>query len=453
MKATKILVMLLALVLMFALVACGGEKEPEVTDDAAVTTTTAAAATTTKTAATTTKAATTTAAPAVTTAAPVVTTTATPKEVTNTPEEYKSLYVTDGNVFHLNFAYATPDSPSIVGSSKYEDENASAHNRFQGASSNYTDYLFNSMVVNPVSGGTAKILTPWFFEDWYADWTVTMGSGKVADMRTAEPEDYVSTTDYEGTVVYIVNTNVTETDFYIQDGRWAKKTYASTWGNGYLNLGANSALNFYNGYKLITESSFTIQFVASMTDTRGYLSAYLGARVKLTNASEGGIGIEYNNKYFVAEDSENKFENLVIGGDSGLSLNGVNAYTFTFDRSDVFDGDDTTKNAIVGAYINDVKGAEQTVKEGKLDITNKIFESANSDVYSIRLYNRVLTDAEVAQNYFADLAIILQLDITEYLTLDDAAKATVHTALGKYTIDIPFAIVQKALDEAVAAAK
>ncbi len=438
MKASKILVMLLALVLVVSLVACGGTKDPEVTDDAAATTT-KAPTTTTKAAATTTKApVSTTAAPATTTAAPVASITPSP----NTIDEFKSLYVADGNVFHLNFAEATPDSPALVGSDKYEDETAEASNRFNAVASNYTDYLFNSTVDNPVAGGTAKILSPWYFSDWYADWTGSVGSGSVADMRTVEPEDYASTTDVSGTTVYVVNTVVEGvTDFYLQGGKWAKRVYASTWGDGYLTLGSNSTLNFSGTQsQVIDGAGYTLQFTAQRVGA-GSLNAFTGMRVTINPTT--GIAIKYNNGFKYLKDGST-FE--TVNFESAM-IDVPNMYTFSYDRRD-------TSAVGITVYLNATNGGTQTVAENTtLDNIFKLFESADSNVYAIRLYNRVLTDAEVAQNYFADLAIIAQLDITEYLTLDDAAKASVHTALASYTADIPQMLIQNALNDAVAAAK
>ncbi len=433
MKASRVFFMLLALVIVVTLVACGGEKTPEVTDDAA--------ATTTKAAATTTTAATTTKAPEITTTAAPATTTAAPKEATNTPEEYKSLYVSDGNVVHLNFAYATPDSPAIVGSANYEDENVSAVGRFNGAASNYTDYLFNSTIENPISGGTAKILTPWFFEDWYADWTSALGTGKLTDMRTIEPEEYAKITEYQGQTVYIVNTKVTETDFYIQNGMWAKKTYASQWQNGSLKLGQNSTLTYDKALKAARDGNagYTLQFVAKKEGGNGNWSAYTGLRL---NISESASDIQF------ASSSNGYYDGITtqrVAGDMDV----INAYTLTFDNTNKA----SASTVDLDIYLNNAHAVDETITWKSDDATLKIFEGADSSVYSIRIYSRVLTVEEIAQNYFADLAIILQLDITEYLTLDDAAKASVHTALGEYTADIPFALVQKALDDAVAAAK
>ncbi len=51
------------------------------------------------------------------------------------------------------------------------------------------------------------------------------------------------------------------------------------------------------------------------------------------------------------------------------------------------------------------------------------------DMYSYRRYDIVLTDEELAQNHFADLAKYYSLDITLYLTMTDAQKAEVHSAM------------------------
>jgi hypothetical protein len=129
-------------------------------------------------------------------------------------------------------------------------------------------------------------------------------------------------------------------------------------------------------------------------------------------------------------------------------MNSINAYTFTFNRKD-------TANAVLGGYINATEAFSQTVAEKSSDGVNKIFEAADSNVYAIRVYSKVLTAEEVLQNHFADLALICELDITEFLKLDDAKKADVYAAMKDYTYDLKDmkALVQKALDAAVEAAK
>ncbi len=362
-------------------------------------------------------------------------------ETGNTIEEYKSLYVSDGSVLHLNFAGATPQSAAIVGSSSYQNSNTSASNRFNGAASNYTPYLFNSTVSDPVSGGTAKILTPWYFEDWYADWTSALGTGKLADMRTIEPTEYANTTTVDGSTVYIVNTYVNESAFYIQNGKWAKKTYASVWGDGYLTLGANSTLNFSNVQSQVKNGKgYTMQFVASRVGT-GKWTAFTGMRLTISGSTS--VKVEYNSAYKYISASST-FAPIEF---AGISINVPNTYTIAFDRED-------TAAVDISVYLNAIDGGTQTVAENStIDSIFKLFEGADSNIYAIRLYNRVLTDAEIAQNYFADLVTIAKLDITEFLKLDAAEKATVYTALSEYTSDIPASLLQKALDDAVKAAE
>ena len=59
----------------------------------------------------------------------------------------------------------------------------------------------------------------------------------------------------------------------------------------------------------------------------------------------------------------------------------------------------------------------------------------NIKMYALRQYDRVLSDAEIAQNHFADIAKFYRLDLTGYYMLNDAQKAAVHTAFTAYTMD------------------
>ena len=433
MKLTKILFAVLALVLVVSLVACGGEKTPDTTEPAE--TTAAPAATTTNA-----PAATTTAAPA-TTAAPVVTE-APAAAAPNTPEEYASLFVQDANVFHLNFAEATTASDPLVGSAYYEDETKSAYNRFNASAANYIPYIWNSTVENPVSGGTAKILTPWYFEDMYADWTVKFCTGKIEDMRTVEPLDYASTKTKNGQTVYVVNTYVEETEYYISNGEWAKKMYASQWGNGYLHLGLNSTLNFPAAAKAAHGNSteFTVQFVVQKVGTSGSFATFLADRYNISGTA-GKVVIKPTSSgtYYVGfQPVEAELETFDIYA--------VNDYTFTYDRAN-------TSAVKLGIYVNTALVTEQTLEEKKMDEIFKIFEQSDSNVYAIRIYAKALSAEEVMQNHFADIATVCKLDVTEFLKLDDAAKAKVYEAMSVYGYDLPTTLLQKQLNSAIEAAK
>ena len=54
--------------------------------------------------------------------------------------------------------------------------------------------------------------------------------------------------------------------------------------------------------------------------------------------------------------------------------------------------------------------------------------------YAFRQYDRVLTDAEVMQNHFADLAKYYRLDLSGYYMMDDEQKAATHVALNGFDL-------------------
>ena len=201
---SKFLLMLLVFVLAFALVACGGEKDPAVdgTENAEGT-----------------KAPEATKAPEVT-KAPVTTTPpeTEPPVVAVDPfedtkykaDDYYALYVQDGLLVHLNFATANPGTAPLVGGESYNNPDVSASQRFQGVASNFTPFIVYSVSENPAYGGTATILTPWFFENWYKDGYFNekvSGSGNIADMQTEEPAEFAKEGDRNGTKIYIKHTN------------------------------------------------------------------------------------------------------------------------------------------------------------------------------------------------------------------------------------------------------
>ncbi len=65
---------------------------------------------------------------------------------------------------------------------------------------------------------------------------------------------------------------------------------------------------------------------------------------------------------------------------------------------------------------------------------NGIGTDVNMNVYSMRRYDIVLTDAELAQNHFVDLCKYYGLDITVYLKLDQDGRDAVHTAMKPFLL-------------------
>ena len=59
---------------------------------------------------------------------------------------------------------------------------------------------------------------------------------------------------------------------------------------------------------------------------------------------------------------------------------------------------------------------------------------ANMTFYAVRTYNCVLTEPEIKQNHFADLAGYYGLDLTKYILLSDTQKEKLHDQLATYEL-------------------
>jgi hypothetical protein len=73
--------------------------------------------------------------------------------------------------------------------------------------------------------------------------------------------------------------------------------------------------------------------------------------------------------------------------------------------------------------------------------------------YAIRLYDRVLTAAEMAQNHAVDLMAYFSLDVRGFAAADEAKKAAVYAAIAGYNFTAnsdQVAEMQAAIDAAVA---
>ena len=149
--------------------------------------------------------------------------------------------------------------------------------------------------------------------------------------------------------------------------------------------------------------------------------------VKLTNHS-AGIGADVAAK-----------DNLVAGRDTAFRLTVA---------STVADKTLTLNTFIDGAEVID---STALAFDGAGDGLLAHSQYATPVFYTYRIYNRILTEAEQAQNAFADLAKWYKLDVGLYLTLSDEDKAKVWADMADYRIDdLSRAEVQVALSAAVA---
>ncbi len=73
----------------------------------------------------------------------------------------------------------------------------------------------------------------------------------------------------------------------------------------------------------------------------------------------------------------------------------------------------------------------------------------NLDTYAIRTYNCVLTDAEMRQNHFADLAGFYGLDLSSYALLSESDRAQLHSLLAAVPVGLSRGEGVAAYEEAI----
>ena len=128
----------------------------------------------------------------------------------------------------------------------------------------------------------------------------------------------------------------------------------------------------------------------------------------------------------------------------GVNPTGINTVTFTYDFANKDSG--TVK---AGVFVNGYVYLNDDFKYGNFNENCCAFEpmrGADLDVFAVRMYSKVLTDEEKLQNHFADVALILKLDITDFNKLDNAGKAEVYKAFEQRSATDGKLVLQGLLD-------
>ncbi len=428
MKKLTVFLFVLIFAVTLAFTSCGGEKQPELTQDAATTTeptvTTTAAATTTK--ATTTTVATTTAAPAPATTTIVAVVTRAPIETTEkvaNPDDYRALYVKDGAVLLADYYAATPDM-EIMKSLVWKDETLTCADRFVSPAKMHADYIWHVESTyrnrfSALSGGTCALVFP------YID-----RANNVVD---------------------------TVADYYVSGAGtpYAKNTYPSYWGDRYLGLGFNTTLSLAAIQKdFAAGDGYTVQVFASFLPEIGKDSVS-GQCVLMfgptrVNVSVSEMDVIYTKVYY---------HNLETGGWSSPDtyscgdfyyIDGYAPVTYTVALTNPPTNATEYTDSTLDLYINTTLSASGVVTTTKNDEgTFKIGEGADSQIYAVRIYKRTLTEDEIKQNHFADLALYFGLDIDGFADLRDAKKTAAYEALAAMNTATPKADVEAAYKAAI----
>ncbi len=364
---------------------------------------------------------------------------------------YDSLYVGyneetggfDNAHLILDYYSATPDTEVKKGAN-YDKTDLVAASRFIADPLTHTPFTVFSTAEEGmyyVTGGTPALTTPWKFLDYYVGgyWAFDGGSSVTGDGGSLSG----STDTYTE-----VNT---KTPYYLTDGKWSVSTFESSFGNGYLNIGKNSRLIFGNALIAAKgpsyNNSYTIQLVFNRVydpslpnddvtgNGKGELNACVGIDVKLTESGTGAR-IDFSDR----STTYPSFSSYKII--NNVDLDDVNTFTFTFDRSD-------RANVTHTAYVNNKLGYTMTSSESSNKADAWAFRTDDANIYAIRVYDRVLTADEIAQNHFADLAKFFRLDVERVDLLTEQEKAAVYTAVASYTLESNRETVQNAVMKAI----
>ena len=406
MKKLTVIAFLLVLSMTLVFSACGGEKTPEVTEPIA--TITEAPATTTE-------------APATTTAAPATTTTEGPKttavvtaitrepivEVTpkvDNPDDYRALYVQDGALMLMDFYAATPET-EVMKSLIWEDQESKASERFQVPSKSYVDYIwyvtkdtYSFTKYNALSGGTCALSFPY----------------KQSDGSIVEYAD----------------------NYYVIPGSYAKNVYPSYFGEKFLGLGFNTTMSldkFNVDFK--NKGAFTVQLFGAITpsiekDSVSSQQVFMYGPIRLSMSSSSSEVLYNKLAVYSAETNSWTYPEVDILGDFYF-INDYAPITYTI-ALDGFPKSNDTNDATLSLYMNTTHMSTNDIKvTGKNTALFKIGEGADTQIYAIRVYSRVLTEDEVKQNHFADMALFYGLDISKFTKLTATKKQAVYNAFAE----------------------
>jgi len=388
-------------------------------------------------------------------------------------EDYYELFVKNGLLYHLNFAGAEAGT-AVVGGEKYHDNTVLASERFAAVNSNYIPYLvyMKGGITNPIRGGTAEIneggwkfITPYIYSYWYNDDGTLAHKGG----STATFDHFVTEIGLEGVPYYMPNgvcikseaartiNGVTKplyklmhiapadaTGYYIADGVWGGAHYPSSFGDGYFNVESGDDLFYGDGnvhQRLATGKKYTVNLVMSAVNTTSNsVGLFMGPRYMLSTRNSGVVvGVQTAASALI--DANSGYSSVTM---SGINATKITNYAFTVDASAL-----SLKQATLGFYGNGISFGSQNVVSPTTEIPNlwqyHMYMSGVS-TYAIRVYEKVLTEEEVLQNNFADIALINRLDITKFLRQSDEEKLAVYNAFKGRTASDGKATLQTLLD-------
>ena len=229
---------------------------------------------------------------------------------------------------------------------------------------------------------------------------------------------------------------------------------ANPWWDGFSSTPGNGYLNLKGGANILTGVKENLANGGDITITRAKKVSVelvaMGTAAGRTTFSPG-LNMEFhfsaNNAQFIRAgadmDPNSSFSNLTMG--SPISGFNINTYSITYGFNDETD----SKKYTLNMYGNGKNYRNQVITsdtEGFSGTGSFSLRAGALNVYAVRVYERELSADEVLQNHFADIALINQLDITEFLSLDEAKKQAVYAAFENVTANTDKDALQAKLD-------
>ena len=200
----------------------------------------------------------------------------------------------------------------------------------------------------------------------------------------------------------------------------------ATLGDGYLLHKVNGdAVNIYNGgvlELLQSASAVSVEHVFSFENNTN-VWYYIGPNFKLSSG-DASMGIEQKETGYMLG-SESKYQKIFMT--ENFDKVNINTYAFTFDFIDIANK----------KYTLDVYGNGKNYSNQELVSETAGFSAAGTitqynqgvfKTYAMRVYDRKLSENELLQNHFADVALINNLDISGFMEATPEKKAEVYEA-------------------------
>lgn len=232
--------------------------------------------------------------------------------------------------------------------------------------------------------------------------------------------------------LYINMPVVSALDYHDQDG--AAQRIPFKFGPGYLQM------DYHHGQSYLTYSApsakdgdVTVEITMTSGDgvyptapEQEHASYFIFGDVSLVKSA---AGVYTSFRSYNGTGSRN-FDDFTLAGDE------YTPHKFALFLNRTRDGSSSivTSRLVVD---NEEKVAAGTAKDTTPDNVASILgfsSAANQRIYSIRVYSRQLTDAERAQNHFADLLKWYKIDPLVYTKLDDVVKADIAAEFASYEI-------------------